>query len=639
MSNLHEPQIVNILGHSAGAIIFGIFLYLLVRDRAGTRLWGSRLSVAASSLAFLWNIGSLSVLIASSTNSGYARLVVFLSFSALSLLPAILLHLSLDGSFRPIIAAGYALSLVAVGMHLLELSQPAKLYGQHALLLITVGFAILTILAALGMVLHGPDAGKARAPRLFGAMCSCLLAMSLVHFGSDHPAQAWSSELVLHHAGIPLALFVLLQDYRFVLLDAFARFLANVLVAAALTFVAIRITFRWAVVDQRVSGSPTNEALLLLSLTLLLIGFAVVRGHVQRWLTQVVFRRPDLDRALREIESRGALPGEELAFVTWAGEYLAQFFRADRVELVPEQRLIRIPGLSGLMFPAPASDVPALRNTPELAWAEAIAPLPGAQGESQFLLLGRRRGGRRYLSEDLQALSRLTAAVVSQIERFRNSEMQRLVSQAELRALQAQINPHFLFNVLNTLYGIIPRTAPGARQTVLNLSEIFRYFLQSERTFIRLSDELEIVKSYLEIERLRIGPRLETQIQVDEAALGVQIPVLCIQPLVENAIKHGIAPKAGRGILSVTAKAVDGEVLIAVQDSSAGTIGANPPFERSGAGVGLANVRRRLQLCFGAQADVVIDSGPTGTCVQFAIPLNPAPRAPSGEVETYNEVR
>jgi LytS/YehU family sensor histidine kinase len=118
----------------------------------------------------------------------------------------------------------------------------------------------------------------------------------------------------------------------------------------------------------------------------------------------------------------------------------------------------------------------------------------------------------------------------------------------------------------------------------------------------------------------------------------VQIPVLCIQPLVENAIKHGIAPKAGRGMLIVTAKVVDGEVLISVQDSSAGTIGVNPPFERSGAGVGLANVRRRLQLSFGAQADLVIDSSPTGTRVQFAIPRSPPTRA-SGEVVAYHEAR
>ena len=260
-----------------------------------------------------------------------------------------------------------------------------------------------------------------------------------------------------------------------------------------------------------------NEALLLLSLCLLLIGFAVVRGHVQRWLTKVVFRRPDVDRALREIESRGALPGEELAFVTWAGEYLAQFFRADRVELVPEQRLNRVPELSGLMFPAPASDVPALRHMPEFAWAEAIAPLPGAQGESRFLLLGRRRGGRRYLSEDLQALSRLTAAVVAQIERFRNSEMQRLVSQAELRALQAQINPHFLFNALNTLYGIIPRNAPAPGKR-------FSTCRRSSATSCNRSGRSYGFPTSWKSSNLiwrssasALGPRLETRIEVDEA--------------------------------------------------------------------------------------------------------------------------
>ena len=89
----------------------------------------------------------------------------------------------------------------------------------------------------------------------------------------------------------------------------------------------------------------------------------------------------------------------------------------------------------------------------------------------------------------------------------------------------------------------------------------------------------------------------------------MQIPVLCIQPLVENAIKHGIAPKAGPGLVSVTAKVVDGEVLIVVQDTGAGIASLDPSQDRSGAGVGLANVRRRLQLCFGAQADLVIDSG------------------------------
>jgi signal transduction histidine kinase len=454
-------------------------------------------------------------------------------------------------------------------------------------------------------------------------MFLCLFAISFVHFGAGHPARAWSSELILHHAGIPIALFVLLQDYRFVLLDAFVRFLANVLVAAVLTFVAIQVTFRWLVEDERIAGNAMNEALLLLSLCALLIGFALVREQVQRWLTKVVFRRPDLDTALREIESRSSLFNDESNFVNWARAYLAQFVRSDRAELMSERLVRQIPDLPGLVFPALASDVAALKYAPELAWVEAIVPLPLGPADANYLLFGRRKGGSRYLSEDLQALGRLAAAIMAQIGQFRNSEMQRLVSEAELRALQSQINPHFLFNALNTLYGIIPRNAPGARNTVLNLSEIFRYFLQPERRFIPLAEELEIVRSYLEIERLRLGSRLETEIDVDAAALSVQIPVLSIQPLVENAIKHGLAPKAGPGLLRVLAKVSDGKVLITVQDNGAGMSGQERVRKRAGTGLGLANVKRRLELCFGAQAELAVESSAAGTRVQFSVPAAP----------------
>src|SRR4029077_5002550 len=275
---------------------------------------------------------------------------------------------------------------------------------------------------------------------------------------------------------------------------------------------------------------------------------ALARGQIQKWLTKVVFRRPDLSESIRDIESRG-LSGEEVEFLEWAVNHLAQFLYTDHVEMVPDYRIPEIEDQPAMLFPVPASDIAALRSSPDFGWAEAVIPLRLGHADIRYVLVGRRRGGRRYLSEDLQALSRLTAAIVEQVERFRNSEMQRLVSQAELRALQSQINPHFLFNALNTLYGIIPREASGARKTVLNLAEIFRYFLQSERSFIPLSDELKIVKAYLDIERLRLGTRLEIEIDVDEAALKVLIPILSIQPLVENAIKHGLSTKPGPGLL------------------------------------------------------------------------------------------
>jgi LytS/YehU family sensor histidine kinase len=208
------------------------------------------------------------------------------------------------------------------------------------------------------------------------------------------------------------------------------------------------------------------------------------------------------------------------------------------------------------------------------------------------------------------------------VDRFRAAEMQRLVSEAELRALHSQINPHFLFNALNTIYGIIPREAAGARRTVLNLADIFRYFLQSDEILIPLSEELKIVRAYLEIERLRLGPRLQTMIQVDQDAEQTLIPVLSVQPLVENAIKHGVATRPDEGWLRVTAHVADGALNIAVEDS-----GASPPSNAdeahsSGAGVGLANVSRRLQLCFGQDSDVKMLHGPFGTKVQFSVPVS-----------------
>src|ERR1035441_8400318 len=122
------------------------------------------------------------------------------------------------------------------------------------------------------------------------AMCLALFAMSFVHFGVGHANQAWASELVVHHAGIPLALFLMLQDYRFVLLDAFIRFLANALLAALLACLVIAAAFRLVLVE-RVSGEPLHEALLLVSVCLFLVFFAWMRNRVQAWLTHAVFRQ------------------------------------------------------------------------------------------------------------------------------------------------------------------------------------------------------------------------------------------------------------------------------------------------------------------------------------------------------------
>jgi two-component system LytT family sensor kinase len=263
---------------------------------------------------------------------------------------------------------------------------------------------------------------------------------------------------------------------------------------------------------------------------------------------------------------------------------------------------------------------------------EAQLPFRFSGGDARCLILGSRRGGRRYRSEDLDDLRRLGATVVEQVERFRAEELRRLVNQAELRALQAQINPHFLFNALNTLYGTIDRGSRDARRMVINLAEIFRYFLRGHQAVIPLSEELRIVEAYLEIEALRLGDRLETELAVSDSVRSALIPILSIQPLVENAVKHGVAPKQGPGRVCVRAEKVPDGLRVTIEDTGIG-------FERSqtrpqdGMGLGLENVRRRLSLCHGPSAKLQIQSNNAGTAVSFLIPDASPTEYTSGDLE------
>lgn len=606
----HQPWIVNAVANLAGAIAFAIFLALAVRG-ATIRQWRDNLlSIGSAALALLWNAGSFLVLL---LPRGPAALTVdAIRYSALSLLPAVLLDLSLAGRLRLLARAGYLVSGVAIALHLLE---PFRNVGLHqdALLIVAGGFAALTLATAAGMLLGGGHDLRGRVSRTLASMGLLLFVVTLVHMASEHSPQAWSRELFLHNVGIPIALWILLQDYRFVFLDTFVRFFANVLLAACLTVAGVRFLGPLTAFS---ADDPLNAAIAVCGWCGLLILFAYLRGVVQRMVGKVVFRQADLGAATQRLHNGAADFNTEDEYLNWSAEIIAHFFGAARFEIADESAASTgSPGaqrLAGLAYWLP-------RTEQKWTWVEAAAPLPPGGVGARILLLGRRRGGRRYLSEDLLALRQLAAAATEEIERFRAAELQRLVSEAELRALQSQINPHFLFNAFNTLYGIIPREARSARRMVLNLAEIFRYILQSGKSLIPLAEELKIVHAYLEIERLRLGERLDTEISVDSTCEQTPIPILSIQPLVENAIKHGIAASGQQGWLRLTVTADNDEMTVAVEDS-----GNAPESNAKGAGVGLANVTRRLQLYYGPGAGVTLSRGAGGTRVQFSTPLRRA---------------
>ncbi len=549
---MNASLLVNALGHLAGILLFGIFLVLLLQDRA------ARKSIFAAALALAWNVASLIVL----GSDDPSEWVVATGFAVLSLLPAVLFDLCLAERGGILVRLGYALAALSIVPHIIEVFRPDADLHRLALTAITVGFGLLTAAAAFRV--------RGNTPRLIGTMSLFLLAMSFVHLGDGHAEQIWSQELAFHHALIPLALLVLLQDYRFILLDAFLRFLANISLAAI--FVGAGAA-GWRAGWFAADGNPFRLALLLTGACLALVVFAIARGYVQRLLTHVVFQRRDEASLLNAL--RTPVLAEE--------DYLAS----------AAQLLGRYAGADAVVASAPGG--------------QASVPVGG----SRYITFGRRTGGRRYLSEDLQVLQHAASVIAEQLDRHRESETRRLVSQAELRALQSQIHPHFLFNALNALYGIIPREARGARDTVLNLADIFRYFLETRKPMVPLSEELRIVRAYLDIEQLRLGDKLRTEICVAPEALDVTIPVLSIQPIVENAIKHGIAPFGSGGSVKLEAGMAEGVLRIVVKDTGRGF------SEESSGGVGLENVRKRLELSYGGAARLAI----SGSEVSIEIPV------------------
>ncbi len=228
------------------------------------------------------------------------------------------------------------------------------------------------------------------------------------------------------------------------------------------------------------------------------------------------------------------------------------------------------------------------------------------------------------VAKSTQHRLRLALEVSEQTLRERELAEERLLkakSEAELAALQARINPHFLFNTLNSIAALIGDDPAKAEQVLGQLSSLMRYTLQSHRAgVVSVDDELTIVRGYLEIEAVRLGDRLGYEIDVDPGLRSAELPVLLLQPLVENAIKHGIAPKICGGRVAVRGWR-DGDMMtFTVSDDGGGDANAQAQ-PTSGTGEGLMNVRQRLDTLFGARASVTLSRHDGHTETRVTLPF------------------
>jgi len=212
--------------------------------------------------------------------------------------------------------------------------------------------------------------------------------------------------------------------------------------------------------------------------------------------------------------------------------------------------------------------------------------------------------------------------VVRENVRFREREqrLRWLASRAELKALRAQINPHFLFNALSVIAGLVHYQPELADETIEQLAQVFRYTLRkSENEWAPLAEEVDFVSSYLRIEKARFGERLQFHCDVDPAAARLLIPAMSIQPLIENAIKHGVSAVEGCGTVTLRAALEDGLLSVEVMDNGPG-FPTGFSLEERGDGHGLRNVAERLRGYYGDSARLSWESGQSGTRVVLTLP-------------------
>jgi signal transduction histidine kinase len=395
--------------------------------------------------------------------------------------------------------------------------------------------------------------------------------------------------------------------------------------------------------DRR-DDDPVAIGLLLGLWVLTALAYPWLRRGVVWFVDVVVLRRTDYEALRAEIAQRIALLETPEQILDETSARLAEALTAREVSWsainvssgdssVNGHKTPSGPLLPQLLLSSNQSR--ASRRLKESAARATTILAPTAEPPQYRLTIGEMTGGRRLMSDDAAFLEAMAMMVARRIDvvrvihercarDLREQETIKLATEAELRALRAQVNPHFLFNALTTI-GYLIQTAPErAFETLMRLTSLLRGVLRrSEGEFATLGEEIELIESYLDIERARFEDRLRVTIEAPRELRNCRIPALLVQPLVENAIKHGISPSRAGGEVVISARLAPGDRLqISVRDTG---LGASEQALIAGRqrGVGLSNVERRLKTHYGDQASFSVRSAPgKGTTVEMSLPVN-----------------
>ena len=610
MNTLNVASLINLLGFTVGVALYALLLVMVVRHRKTKDKFPFDLLLFATSvLGLLWNVGELSVFIWQDFGTGRVSPVLLaVSYSALGFLPSVVVHSAWKNSesenpkARLLAFAAYGLSILASVFHLQSAIFNNTAPSNLALQILT--FGSLALIAGL-LIFNFRQPLENKTVWITALL---VFAVSALHLSSQDEGNSWLVELIAHQSSLPLALAILLQDYRFAFADLFLKRALSLLLLASMAFglyvLAAVPLLAWHETHDR---NDVQAAVIVLTLwmTTALVYPSLHKFAV--WLVdKIILRRFDYVKI--QLEIAGMIEKSELAedVLDEVCGKLSKALTAKSAVWTHTSEVETSDKLSSVNFTPSSAEI----------------SVPTVEPVFYQINLNDFAGGRRLLSDEvamLEAVALLTARRIDNLrvtnERHEQEKQAqkfgKLAAEAQLRALRAQINPHFLFNALTTI-GYLINTAPEkAFDTLMKLTRLLRGSLRSSGEFSTLGEEIDLIKSYLEIEKARFEERLEVEIEVPPDLDNLRLPALILQPLVENAVKHGISKKKNGGKIVITAalEKKDDQMFLNLRVSdSGGGVGINELLQAREKGVGLNNIEQRLISYYGKTADLKIES-------------------------------
>ena len=620
---MNAASLVNLLGFMVGVMLYALLLAMTLRHRRTRAKFSfDHLLLATAVLGFLWNLGELFVFIRKDFSSApVSPVLIAVSYSALGFLPSVVVHSAWKNAAHPnlrwLTFAAYGLSVLAAVLHFQSAIFTATApLSELALRFLT--FGSLALLAGLLALAFRQTLEK----KAVWATALLIFAVSTLHLSSQAEENSWFIELVAHQSSLPLALAILLQDYRFAFADLFLKRALSLLLLAALAFglyvyVAVPL-LAWHETHDR---NDVQAAIIVLALWM---ATALVYPQLHRfavWLVdKIILRRANYEKLQTEI-------GREIEKADAAETVLDEICGKLKAALTAKKAHWKELETGEIALPAATVSFTASR-------VEMVVPTV----EKPFyeICLHDFAGGRNLLSDEIHMLESLAIVAARRIDNLRVSNeryeqeiraqaISKLATEAQLRALRAQINPHFLFNALTTV-GYLIRTEPEkAFVTLMKLTQLLRGILRAGGEFSTVGEEIKLIENYLEIEKARFEERLRVKINVAPELQKIRIPALILQPLVENSIKHGISKAKTGGELTIEARFENEKdavfLKLSVADSGAGVTASELSAAREN-GLGLNNIEQRLRSYYGKTARLEIRSEKgKGTTAEIRFPV------------------